>query len=78
MYRTLAQETPFQAAISRDWPALRAQLLLQWNRLTARELDNLGPDHRRIALLVERKYGVHYRLVENYLRNFERTIPLAA
>ncbi len=71
-------ETMLPAKISCDWQALQAQLLSQWNRLTAKELDNTMQNRRRIALLVECKYGIPYRLVENYLRNFERTMPLAA
>jgi len=67
----------YDNAVTCDWPALEAQLLLQWNRLTARELDNTAADRHEIALLVERKYGIHYQLVENYLSNFERTMPLA-
>lgn len=59
-----------------DWEALRMQLLHQWQRLTATEVDNAGPSRSRIAHLVERKYGVAALCVENYLRNFERTMPL--
>jgi len=76
MYVT--SQTTLPAEISCDWRALQAQLLSQWDRLTARELDNTMHNRRQIALLVEHKYGVHYRLVENYLRNFERTMPMAA
>jgi hypothetical protein len=64
--------------ITCDWQALQEQLLSQWNRLTASELIGIMYNRRRIALLVERKYGIPYRLVENYLRNFEQTMPLAA
>ena len=59
-----------------DWEALRTQLLYQWQRLTEAEVDYAGPNRRRIAQLVERKYGIAYLCVENYLRNFERTMPL--
>jgi hypothetical protein len=72
------RQTLPQAAISCDWAMLQAQLLEQWNRLTARELDKTGRDRHLIALLIERRYGIRYQLVENYLRNFERTMPLAA
>lgn len=58
------------------WEALRAQVLLQWNRLTSREVDEAGPDRHRLGLLIQNKYGVAHELVENYLRNFERTLPL--
>lgn len=64
--------------VSCDWQALKAQLLAQWNRLTDGELDRTGRDFCQIALLVERKYGIRYQMVENYLRNFERTMPLVA
>ena len=59
-----------------DWTVLRGQLLHQWQRLTVREIDNAGPSRGRIARLVERKYGIASVCVENYLRNFERTMPL--
>ncbi len=59
-----------------DWPSLKNQLLLQWHRLSRRELDTVGPDSRRIAALVECKYGISARLVENYLANLARTLPL--
>jgi hypothetical protein len=58
-----------------DWPSLRAQLLTQWERLTGRELDMAERDRHEIAILVQRKYGVSARLVENYLSNLERTLP---
>jgi len=87
MYYTAAQigQTDYQepqtlplTVISCDWEVLQTQLLEQWPRLTANELDKTGQDRRRIALLVERKYGIHYQAVENYLCNFERTMPLVA
>lgn len=62
--------------ISCDWDSLRTQLLLQWENLTKKELDNAGPDRGRIAHLVESKYGVSAPLVENYLMNLERTLPV--
>lgn len=62
--------------INCNWRALRAQLLLQWTRLTPRALDETGPDRHRIAELIEHEYGVAADMIENYLRNFERTMPL--
>src|SRR5689334_14753447 len=62
--------------ISCNWQALRAQLLLQWGKLTPRALDKAGPDRHRIAELIEHEYGVAADMIENYLRNFERTMPL--
>lgn len=59
-----------------NWDVLRSQLLKQWNSISPWELDAEGPYRRRLALLIERRHGVSARLVENYLRNFERTLPL--
>jgi hypothetical protein len=59
-----------------DWPTLRNQLLLQWNNLTSAEVDKAGPDRHRLALLIQRKNGIPADMVENYLHNFERTLPL--
>ncbi len=59
-----------------DWKTLREQLLFQWKMLTPSEVDNIGPNRRRIADLVGKKYGVAPPSVEAYLRNFERTLPL--
>ncbi len=64
-------------AITCDWSMLRHQLLAQWRRITARELDRAGPNRYRIADLIESKYGIDSVLAENYLRNFERTLPIA-
>ena len=59
-----------------DWQALCAQLLQQWNLLTPKDLMAIGPSRTHIAALVSRKYGVNAVLVENYLSNLERTLPL--
>jgi hypothetical protein len=78
-YASLATYQPdYEPApiIACNWQALRAQLLLQWEQLTARELDKAGPNRHRLALLIESKYGVAAQMIENYLRNFERTMPL--
>ncbi len=64
------------AAILSNWQALRAQLLLQWKTLSASEVDAVGPNRNRLARLIGRKYGIAVAMVENYLRNFERTMPL--
>lgn len=63
--------------VSCDWQQLREQLLMQWKRIAGWELDAVGPNRSRIAQLIERKYGIASQLTENYLRNFERTMPLA-
>jgi len=64
--------------ISSHWEEFRLQLMLQWAQITPEDLDKSGPNRHRIALLIERKYGIASELVENYLGNFERTMPLAA
>lgn len=78
-YYTYLPERPGMTSnrISCNWQMLRGQLLAQWRQVTARELDSAGPDRYRIANLIEHKYGISARLVENYLRNFERTMPLS-
>lgn len=89
MQRFHAQEVPhFQTAaqlaaisgarISCAWKPFRAQLLLQWKKLQAHELDEAGPDRHKIALLIQQRYGIATSLVESYLKSFERTIPLFA
>ena len=64
------------STLSCNWQMLRNQLLKQWNHLTHSDLDRAGPNPQRIAILIEGKYGIPSELVENYLRNFERTMPL--
>ena len=59
-----------------DWPSLCSRLLAQWDRLTPTELRETGPSRRKLANLVERKYGIAPELVERYLTNLERTLPL--
>lgn len=59
-----------------NWQIMRAQLLKQWTLLNTGELNAIGPNCRRIAQLIARKYAIAPVVVENYLRNFERTIPL--
>jgi len=59
-----------------DWEALSSQLLEQWHDITLEELEKTRKDRHAIARLIERKEGVSATLVENYLRNLERTLPL--
>ncbi len=59
-----------------NWHILREQLLAQWSQLSATDLDMTGPDAGRIAQLIERKYGISAQMIENYLQNFVRTMPL--
>lgn len=80
-YPTSYQQSSEYAERSREtikckWSMLRAQLLLQWQRVSAKEIDIAGPNRQRIALLIQGKYGIDSELVENYLRNFERTLPV--
>jgi hypothetical protein len=62
--------------ISCDWHALTSQLMSQWHDLTQEELERTCHNRRAIAKLIERKEGIAAPLVENYLRNLERTLPL--
>ncbi|MBY0406089.1 MAG: hypothetical protein K2Q01_00210 [Rickettsiales bacterium] len=64
------------AFVSCNWPDLREQLLRQWDRLTPTELESTGKLRLNIARLIQRKYGISVEMVANYLRNFERTLPL--
>lgn len=60
-----------------DWQLLRFQLLSQWKKISDLELDSVGPNRKRLARLIERKYGIAARLAEHYLWHFERTLPQA-
>lgn len=62
--------------IACQWEPFREQILQQWDRLTAQEVDEVGPNRSKLAMLIENRYGIAAHLVENYLRNFERTLPL--
>lgn len=64
-----------QEDICCHWPSLQALLIAQWHKLSWQELTETGPQRQRIALLVEQKYGIAAPLVENYIRNIERTLP---
>lgn len=59
-----------------EWGSIRKQILSQWDRVTPNELEDTHHDRRRIARLIGAKYGVQSILIENYLRNLERTLPL--
>ena len=58
------------------WPSLRSQILGQWKRVTLEELDATGSKRYKIALLIQQKHGVSWQLVQNYLMNIERSLPL--
>ena len=62
--------------ITCDLHELSMQLLNQWNKLTEHEVNSAGSNRHRIAQIVARKYNIALPYVENYLRNFERTMPL--
>lgn len=50
-------------------------LLLQWQRLTRREIEHTGYVKQNLARLIARKYGIDQVLAEHYLSNIERTLP---
>lgn len=64
--------------ISCHWKELRSQLMNQWSRLSEEDLRKTGPDRHQIAELISARYGISPEMVENYLNNFERTMPLGA
>ena len=70
------KESMVMPLVACDWPALRGQLMLQWNRLKRKDLDKAGPNRRRLAVLIEDEYGIASEMIENYLYHFERTMPL--
>lgn len=55
---------------------LKEQLLQQWKLVSESEVDRAGPNRKKLAELVHHKYGIAANLVENYLKNFERTLPV--
>jgi hypothetical protein len=59
-----------------DWQEFSEQLLKQWQGITRDELEETHHDRCAIARLIERKEGISAQLVENYLINLERTLPL--
>ncbi|NBO17761.1 MAG: hypothetical protein EBV03_00760 [Proteobacteria bacterium] len=59
-----------------DWNSVRGQLMEQWTLLSQKDLEAAGPNRYAIAELVERVYGISHELIENYLSNLERTLPL--
>jgi hypothetical protein len=59
-----------------QWEPFREEILRQWSLLTAREVDEAGPNRSKLAHLIQNKYGIAAYLVENYFKNFERTLPL--
>ena len=62
--------------VSCNWKALREQLLNQWDRITPTELESTHHIRLNIARLIQKKYGISVEMAFNYLRNFERTLPL--
>jgi len=62
--------------VSCEWEAFSSQLLSQWGQLTPNELEATGHQRHDIAALIEYKYGINAALIENYLFNLERTLPL--
>jgi len=68
--------SPVPPVVECDWKALCEQLMLQWPQLSQADLDKVGPNRHRLALLIEHKYRISSQVIENYLRNFERTLPM--
>ena len=62
--------------VSCNWHVLCEQLLSQWDRITPAELENTGHNRLHVARLIQMKYGISVEMAVNYLRNFERTLPL--
>ena len=62
--------------VSCNWHILCAQLLSQWDRITPCELESTQQNRQEIAGLLQHKYGISAEMATNYLRNFERTLPL--
>jgi hypothetical protein len=56
---------------------LVALLVSQWKKLTRQDIEATEYRKRRLAQLIEQKYGIDSLLAENYLTNIERTLPLA-
>ena len=59
-----------------NWKLLREQLVKQWPLVSKEELDITGANCARVSSLIAGKYGINPSMVENYLRNCERTMPL--
>ena len=62
--------------INCKWEPFRQQILSQWPRLAENEVDAAGPNRSYLATLISAKYGIDYRIIKNYLNNFERSLPL--
>lgn len=74
--RIVTQKQGHSYNIHCRWESFREQILVQWNRLSSHEVDAIGPSRGKLADLIETRYGISSGMVENYLRNFERTLPL--
>jgi hypothetical protein len=74
--RVVTQKQGHSYNIFCKWEPFREQILSQWNRLSSDEIDAIGPSRNRLAELIQTRYGISSGMVENYLRNFERTLPL--
>lgn len=60
-----------------DHHEVKALLMQQWKDLTDDQIESTGYGKHKLAVLIEKQYGIHNRLAENYLSNLERTLPLA-
>ncbi len=76
-YFEIAPKTPLMHdSVDCHWPSLKKHLLGQWKKVSQAELDEVGPKRHGLAMLIQKKYGVSWQLVEDYLANIERTLPL--
>ncbi len=56
--------------------AIKELLMQQWRSLTQEDIEATHYRKAELAELIERRYGIHHRLAENYLNNLQRTLPL--
>lgn len=68
----------YEPPVACERSVLEDLILQQWKKITRQELEKTAYSKKKIALLIERKYGVHHALMENYLSNLERTLPITA
>lgn len=66
-----------QSPIQCNRGMVKSLLLQQWRGLTHDEIEATDYSKASLADLIERRYGIHHQLAENYLNNLERTLPLS-
>jgi hypothetical protein len=57
------------------WRPFKQEVLLQWRKLNEDDLLEAGRNRRRLARIIERKYGVAWQLAESYLSRLEASMP---